>query len=223
MRMRIIMIGGDKTVYFLARQFVAKGHHVTIINRDPARGKELAQQTKATVVLGEGSDVNRLEEAGARRAHVIMALTSHDQDNLIACQVAQKMFGVPRTLALVNDPENEDIFRRLGITAAFSATRILASLIEQQTAFDDITTLMPIAAGRINVTDVRLDDHSPAIGKSLMELELTEGSLIAAIIRQDDVLVPRGSTRLEANDHLILISHPEHEAQDLTTLCGGQG
>ncbi len=220
--MRIIMVGGDKTVYFLARQFVDKGHHVTIINREDTRARELAQQTQALVVLGDGSDVQRLEEAGARRADVVMALTSHDQDNLISCQIAQKMFAVPRTLALVNDPENEDIFRKLGITVAFSATRIIASLIEQQATFDDITALMPIAEGRINVTDVRLDPESPAIGKTLIELELTEGSLIAAIIRNDDVLVPRGATRLQAHDHLILISHPEHEEQDLVTLCGVQ-
>ncbi len=220
--MRIIMIGGDKTVYFLARQFVEKGSHVTIINRDPNRARELAQQTQALVVLGDGSDVQRLEEAGARRADVVMALTSHDQDNLISCQIAQKMFAVPRTLALVNDPENEDIFRKLGITVAFSATRIIASLIEQQATFDDITTLMPIAEGRINVTDVRLDQYSPAVGKTLLELELTEGSLIAAIIRGEDVLVPRGGTRLQDRDHLILISHPEHEAEDLMTLCGVQ-
>jgi trk system potassium uptake protein TrkA len=220
--MRIIMIGGDKTVYFLARQFIEKGSHVTIINRDPNRARELAQQTQALVVLGDGSDVQRLEEAGARRADVVMALTSHDQDNLISCQIAQKMFAVPRTLALVNDPENEDIFRKLGITVAFSATRIIASLIEQQATFDDITTLMPIAEGRINVTDVRLDQYSPAVGKTLLELELTEGSLIAAIIRGEDVLVPRGGTRLQDRDHLILISHPEHEAEDLMTLCGVQ-
>lgn len=222
MKMRILMVGGDKTVYFLARQFVAKGNHVTIINRDPLRSKELAEHTKATVVFGEGSDVNRLEEAGARRADVMLALTSHDQDNLITCQIAQKLFGVPRTLALVNDPENEAVFRKLGISVAFSATRIISSLIEQQASFDDITALMPIAEGRINVTDVRLDEDSPAIGKNLIELELTEGSLIACIIRGDDVLVPRGATTLEVNDHLILISHPEHEEQDLITLCGEQ-
>ncbi len=220
--MRILIVGGDKTVYFLARQFVDKGHHVTIINRDALRSKELAQQTKATVVLGEGSDVNRLEEAGARRADVVLALTSHDQDNLITCQIAQKLFNVPRALALVNDPENEPVFRKLGINVAFSATRIIASMIEQQASFEDITALMPIAEGRVNVTDVRLDSESPAVGKNLIELELTEGSLIACIIREQHVLVPRGATRLQANDHLILISHPEHEVQDLITLCGEQ-
>ena len=218
--MRIIMVGGDKTVYFLARQFASRDYHVTIINRDPARSKELAEQTKATVVFGDGSDIKRLEEAGARRADVVMALTSHDQDNLIACQIAQKIYGVPRTMALVNDPENEEVFQKLGISAVFSATKIIASLIEQQADFEDITALIPIANGRVNVTDVRLDATSPAIGKSLAEIDLTRGSLVACIIRDDQVVVPHGSTHLLVNDHLILISQPDNQSRDLEMLCG---
>lgn len=79
---------------------------------------------------------------------------------------------------------------------------------------------MPLAQGRLNVTDVRLDVDSPAVGKTLTELELTENSLVACIIRNDEVIVPRGSTRLEVNDHMVLISHPEHQLHDLEVLCG---
>ncbi len=218
--MRAILIGGSKTVYFLARQFIERKYHVTIINRDPVLSRELAQRTKATVVLGEGTDVNRLEEAGARMADVLLALTSHDQDNLIACQIAQKHFGVPRTIALVNDPNNEAVFQALGVSVAFSATRIIASIIDQETDFEEITELMSLAKGRVNVTDVRLPPSSPAIGKTLLELDLSEQSLVGCIIRNDEVIVPRGSTRLEVNDHLLLISDPEHQVRDLRLLCG---
>jgi trk system potassium uptake protein len=217
---RVIIIGGDKTVYFLARQFVSEHHHVTVINRDPARSIELAQQTKATVVVGEGSDVQRLEEAGARQADVLLALTSHDQDNLIACQIAQRIFGLPRVMALVSDPDNEAVFRQLGVETVFSVTRIIGSLIHQQTGFDDITVLMPLAQGRINVTDVHLAADSPALGKTLIDLDLSEGSLIACIIRDDDALVPRGSTRLQLDDHLVLISRPEEQEKDLIIFLG---
>lgn len=218
--MRVIIIGGSKTVYFLARQFVRRKYHVTIINRDPNRAREIAQQTKATVVLGDGTDVNRLEEAGARQADVLLAVTNHDQDNLIACQIAQKMFGVPRTIALVNDPDNEDIFKQLGVNIAFSATRIIGSILDQETDFEDVLALMPLARGRINVTEVRLHPESPAVGKTLLELDISENSLVACIIRSEEVIVPRGSTRLEANDHLLLISQPQHQTHDLEILCG---
>lgn len=218
--MRIILIGGSQTVYFLARQFVRRKYHVTVVNRDPERSRQIAQQTKATVVLGDGTHVQRLEEAGARQADVLLALTNHDQDNLVACQLAQKLFDIPRTIALVNDPDNEPVFKALGVTIAFSATRIIGSILDQETDFENITTLMPLAQGRINITDVRLDADCPSLGKTLLELDLSEQSLVACIIRDDEVIVPRGSTRLLANDHLILISHPEQQKRDLEILCG---
>lgn len=218
--MRAILIGGSKTVYFLARQFVRRKYHVTVINRDADRCREIAQQTKATVVLGDGTHVQRLEEAGARQADVLLALTNHDQDNLIACQIAQKMFSMPRTIALVNDPDNEEIFTRLGVTVAFSATRIIGSILDQETGFEDIMALMPLAQGRINVTEVRLASNSPAIGKTLLDLELSENSLVACIIRGAEVIVPRGFTELRVDDHLLLISQPEHQKYDLEILCG---
>jgi trk system potassium uptake protein TrkA len=217
--MRLILIGGSQTVYFLARQFARKDYHVTIINRDPARARELASQTRATVVLGDGTNVHRLEEAGARQADLVLALTSHDQDNLIACQIAQKNFGVARTIALVNDPDNEPIFQKLGVTLAFSATRIIGSIIDQETDFDAITEIIPLAKGRITISDVHLDTDSPAVGKTLQDLPLSGKTLIGAIIRDDHVIVPRGSTKLNSKDHLIVISEPEYQAQDLALLC----
>jgi trk system potassium uptake protein TrkA len=218
--MRVIIIGGSKTVYFLTRQFMRRNYHVTILNRDPSLCRMMAQDTKATVVIGDGTDINRLEEAGARQADVFLALTNHDQDNLIACQLAKNLFGVPRTIALVNDPDNEEIFLRLGVTVAFSATRLIGSILDQETDFDSITAYLPLAEGRVGVTDVELTEDAPAVGKTLIELELTDKALIACIIRDDEFIVPRGSTRLQVNDHLLLISHPEDLKQNIETLCG---
>lgn len=218
--MRVIIIGGDQTAYYLTRQFMRKDYHITLINSDVRRSHELAARTGAIVVLGDGTDVSRLEEAGARQADIVIALTPRDQDNLIACQIARRNFGVPRTIAMVNDPDNEEIFQKLGIDVAFSPTRVIGSIIEQQTTFDDITTLMPLAQGRVNLTDVHLDRESPAVGKSLIELKLSDDALIACIIRDDEVIVPRGSTRLQVSDHLILITQPETQHDVLQTLCG---
>lgn len=218
--MRVILIGGSKTVYFLARQFVQRRYNVSIINRDVVRGRELANNTKATVILGEGTDITRLEEAGARQADILLALTSQDQDNLIACQIAQTKFGIPRTIALVNDPDNEEIFKLLGVPVAFSATRIIATIIEQETDFSEITNMMPLAQGRINIIDIHLEATSPAIGKTLSQLELTDNSLIACIIRNQAMIVPRGATRLELDDHILLITDPTHQKENLCVLTG---
>ncbi len=218
--MRVIIFGGDKITYSLARQFARKKYHTTIIDNNAARAHELAHTTGATVILGDGTNVTTLEGAGARRADAVIALTPHDEDNLICCQIADRTFGVPRTIALVNDPENEAIFKKLGVKVAFSATRIIAAIIDQETDFESITSLMPLAQGRLNVTDVRLHRDAPAVGHSLAELELSENSLVACIIRGEQVIVARGSTNLLANDHVVLISQPENQTRDIELLVG---
>jgi trk system potassium uptake protein TrkA len=218
--MRIIVIGGGKTVYFLAKQFIAEGHKVTIINRDPEESRSLAHQLDATILVGNGSNPDTLEQAGARSADVLLAMTSEDHDNLVACQIAREKFDVPRTIPLVNNPDNEEIFRKLGVSQTFSATRIITSLLEEQTDSMAITTLMAIAQGKVNITEILLPEHAPAAGKSLQELKLPEGFLLATIVRNGEVLVPRGSTVLQAGDQLILIGQVESYRDVLRILTG---
>jgi trk system potassium uptake protein TrkA len=220
---RLILTGGGETVetvYFLARFFAGRGDKVTVIDPDPAEARALSHQLPATILVGDGSEPAVLEEAGARQADVLISLAPYDPDNLIACQIAQKLFGVPRTLALVNDPDNEAVFQQLGITEVFSATRVIGSLIEGQTLFDEITHLFPADEGRVHVTEIVLDRDAPAVGHCLRELELPPGSLIAAIIRDGQTLVPQGDTQMLVADRLILIALPEHQEACLRALAG---
>ena len=131
-----------------------------------------------------------------------------------------KYFEVPYTIALVNDPEHRSLFQQLGVTVAFSATKILGDLIEQQVDFEDIKKLIPLAEGRLNVTELVLREDSPALGRSLQELDLPNGTLVGSIVRGTQVVVPRGDCRLQANDRLVLIGQPENYAKSLKQLLG---
>lgn len=216
---KILIVGGGKLTYFLSRTLISKGYKVSIINRDMEECTWLAQRLKAVVVYGDGSDPQILEEAGAYNADAVLAITPNDQDNLIICQLAELRFHVSRTLAFVNDPDNEEAFRQLGITA-FSTTRILSSLIEQRAGFEDIINLIPIGEGKINVTEVELKDTSSVIGRMLRDIALPESSLIASILRAGQPVVPRGGTILEARDRLIVITLPENHGQVIRILTG---
>ncbi len=220
--MRVILIGGGKLVYFLAKQFTSKGYHLTIINADEQGAIAFSRNLQATVINGEGSNSHILSQAGAYRADITLSLTGNDEDNLIACQIAQKEYGVPRTLALINDPENRPIFEKLGVNVAFSATEIIANLIEQRTSSDEIKNLLPVAEGKINVTEIALSDSAAAVGKTIQELQLFRGTLIASILRQGKVFVPRGDTILTVGDRLILLSQPEYSEQLLQLLGAEQ-
>jgi trk system potassium uptake protein len=220
--MRVIIIGGSKTTYFLARQFAGKGYQITIISRDAAEARKLSRELKATVLVGNGCDPRIQEEADARRTEILVSLLPQDEDNLIACQIAARMFGVPRTVALINDPENEAVFRQLGVSVAISAAQIIATLIEEEAGFEDIVNLMPLAHGKIHVTEITLGRDSPALGRSLRELALPENSLVACIIRGDQVIIPRGASRLSLYDHLLVVTQPDNHGEVIRHLAGNE-
>ncbi len=217
--MKIILIGSDKLVYFLGRQFASKGYQLTIITPDETQALTLSRKLKATVIKGDGSNPTILQEAGAYSADVLLALTAQDQDNLVACQISQDRYGVPRTIALVNDPDNREVFQKLGVTQAFSATEILGSLIEQQADIQDIKNLLPVADTEVTLTEMTLQDDSPAVEKTPEQLNLN-GAAIACIIRGGTVLQAREYSRLRSGDRLILISQSNQCAKAQRVIMG---
>jgi trk system potassium uptake protein len=215
----ILIIGGGKLVYFLTRVFISKGTQVTIINKDKDECTRLARSLNATVVFGDGSDPLILDEAGAGNADALLAITPNDQDNLVVSQIATMRFAIPRTLALVNDPDNEEVFHKLGITA-FSTTRIISNLIEQKSDFEEITNLIPVGEGDVTLTELILTESSPVIGKALKDIHLPEQSLIGYVIQNGKPIVPRGGTILGAGNRLIVISLPEQHGLVMKMLTG---
>ena len=217
--MKVLIVGGGKTLYFLCRNFAAKGYEVVIVNRDKEECVQLARQLSATVVFGDGSDVRILKEAGAMRADAVLAITPNDQDNLVICQLASLRFGVPRTVALVNDPDNAEVFNKLGVSA-FSTTQIVGSLIEQRASLEQIINLLPVGEGRVNVTEIILDADSPVSGKRLKDISLPQNALVAVIIRDNQPIVPRGANELLAGDRVVLITLPENHGPVLKAITG---
>lgn len=218
--MRVILIGEDKLTYFLGRQFTSKGYYLTIITPNKEQATDLSRRLKATVIAGNGSAPTVLQEAGAYQADVILALTDKDQDNLIACQVAQDRFGVPKTVALVNDPDNREIFEELGVDVAFSATEILGSMIDQRTATTDLRNLVPVTDSGVTISEVVLEEQSPAVGKAIKDLDL-RGSVVACVVRRGHVMLGKRRTHLMAGDRVLLISEDERYGQDQQLLTGG--
>jgi trk system potassium uptake protein TrkA len=220
--MKVLIVGGGNTLYFLCRNFTAKGYEVVIVNKDREECIHLAQHLSATVVCGDGSDPDTLKEAGAMGADALLAITPKDQDNLVTCQLASLQYDVPRTLALANDPDNAEIFEKLGVPA-FSTTRIIGSLIEQKASLEQIINLLPVGEGRVNVTEIVLDSESPVAGKRLKDIELPENALVAVVIREGKPIIPRGASLLVQGDRVVLITLPENHGPVLKAITGERG
>ena len=130
--MYVIVIGGGKVGFYLAKHLMDRTHEVTLIEKDPRRAEQLTAQLGEVVMVGDGDEMSFLATTGMERADVVVAVTGDDEDNLIACQLAKRKFKVPRTVARVNNPANVHIFKTLGVDRALSATEVLLDLIERE-------------------------------------------------------------------------------------------
>jgi trk system potassium uptake protein len=218
--MQVIIMGSGRNAYFLGKQFASKGYYLTIIAEDEARAAYLSEKLRATVVVGDGSQPEVLRDVRAELASIFVALRPHDEDNLIACQIAKQVFGISRTIALVNDPDNEAVFKQLGVSVAVSAVRVLSLLIEEQAGFEEISNQLALADGRITVSEIALVGDSPVVGRVLREMDFPTGALIAAVMRSGEVLIPNGNTQLKQNDKLVVISQPDNHGRVVRYLTG---
>lgn len=218
--MKVIIVGSGKVVYFLSQNFLSKGHQVVVISRDPAECRWLARHLRATVLCGDGSRAAMLGDAGADEAEAVLAATPNDQDNLVICQTAQLRFHVPMILAVVSNPENETIFPQLGVKRVVSLTRILSNLIEESTGAEEIISLMTVGEGAVHISEMVLDESSPALGKPLADVALAKDSLIACIVRDGRAVIPHGGTTLAAGDRVVLVTLPESHGPAVKALTG---
>ncbi len=127
--MYIIVVGGGKVGYYLTKQLLADGHEVAVIEKNKQKVEHIAEDLGGIAVHGDGSDSGPMEEAGMNRADIVVAVTGDDEDNLIICQMAKKKFNVKRTIARINNPKNEHIFRVLGIDVTVSPVDSLVAQI----------------------------------------------------------------------------------------------
>jgi trk system potassium uptake protein TrkA len=218
--MKIILVGGGKVLYFLARTFISKGYEVVIINRERCDCEDLTRRLETLVICGDGSDPKYLNEAQADEADVVVALTPHDPENLMICKLAEVRYKVPRTFALVNDPGLEEVFHKLGVTRAFSTTSIVSSLIEQKIDVDAITNLVPIESGKITVTKIQLEETSPAVNKIVADIKFPNDTILGFVIRNDEVIIPNGQTTLLSGDRIVAIALPRSQGKLYEALLG---
>jgi trk system potassium uptake protein TrkA len=150
----------------------------------------------------------------------VAAVTGDDEDNLVACQVAKMRFNVPRAIARVNNPKNEQLFRQLAIDETVSPTRTILGVIEHEIPVHDLLHLTELEKGELQIVEAQLDASSPVVGRELRELQLPEGSHVAVLIRNDRALAVRPETRLLKGDKLLAVTSSEQEAELRSLLIG---
>lgn len=218
--MYVVVVGGGNVGYYLTKELLAAGHEVVVIEEDHLRARQIADELGSIVVANDGCEGRYQAEAGMARADVMAAVTGDDAVNLAACQIAKMRFNVPRSIARINDPKNEKLFRDLAIDDTVSPTRSILGVIEHDIPIHDLLHLAELEGGGVQIVEAQLDADSPAIGRELRELNLPEGSTVAVLIRDERAQPPRSDTRLRTGDKVLAVTSPEGEAELRRLLIG---
>src|SRR5687768_11123332 len=215
--MYIIIAGGGSVGYYLARTLVKTHHEVLLLERDRTAHRRLAEELGEVVMQGDACEVRIMEEAGGARADAVVAVTGDDEDNLVICQMAKMKFNVPRTIARVNNPRNEQLFNRLGIDATVSSTRIIFNLIEQEIETGEVIPLAALKRGRIEIVEIEIGPKSPVLNRNISQLPLPEDALIISVIRDGHGMLPTTDTAFEDGDSVLALVNAdrEHELRDV--------
>ena len=222
--MYIIITGGGKVGEYLATVLLRSGNEVALIERDVKVADRLSMilQGRYLIIRGDGCDSRYQEDAGIRKADVFVAATGQDDNNLVACEIASRIYNVPRCIARVNAPKNQRIFRALDIES-ISSTEMIANLIEEETLMGSVSVVSSLTHGNVVLTEIpvpHMHNHSNDEGVLAFDVEMPEDSLIVAVSSKDDVEVVGEETRLYPGDTVVVASNRD-KAGEIRALFKG--
>jgi len=211
--MKIAIAGAGNAGRAIARELIANGHQVLLIDKNP-KSLKMDSVPNAEWLLADACEISTLDKAGLGQCQVLVAATGDDKANLVASLLAKTEYGVPRVVARVNHPKNEWLFdSSWGVDVAVSTPRIIAALVEEAVSVGDVVRLFSIKSGEANLVEITLPDNSICIGKSVSEITLPKDASLAAIIRDGHVIAPSPHDLFSAGDELIFVASAEAENQ----------
>lgn len=212
--MFVIIAGGGRTGAQLANLLVSQDHEVRVVdNRRDVLERIHHELPTEAIIEGDPLEFHVLEQAGIQRADVLAACTTDDEVNLTLCYLARDQYNVRRTIARVNNPRDAWLFdEKFHVDVAVNQAELLASLIQEEMSLGDMITLLKLRRGNYSLVEEKVREGSHAIGIAIKDLELPEHVVIAAIIRQGEVMIPRGVTTFEADDEVLAVTDAEGAA-----------
>ena len=208
--MYIVIMGGGKVGAYLASVMLSSENEVALIEQSAENADLLsvAYEGQLLVINGDGCDSRFQEDAGIRRADVFVSATGQDDTNLVGCEIAQRVFNVPRVIARVNNPKNLRIFREVGIECV-SSTTLIANLIEEEALLGSVSVVSSLTHGNVSLSEFtvgRMKHHSEDEGVAIADIEMPDGALIVAVAYEDDAEVARPEMLLYPGDQVIVVA-----------------
>lgn len=209
--MFVLIAGGGRTGTQLALFLLEQNYEIILVeNRLDILNRLHRDLPTEHIFEGDPTNPDVLVNAGIGRANVVAAVTANDSDNLTVCYLARKMFNVQRTIGRINNPRNAWLFNeQFHVDVALNQSEIFASLIQEEMSLGDMMTLLKIRRGNYSLVEEKIPAGAQAIGTAIKDLNLSDECVIAAIIRDGKVIMPRGGTVLNEDDEVLAITDPE--------------
>jgi len=212
--MRILIAGGGQVAALVAARLIREGNEITIVEEGAERCQELEQALDAKIVQGSAASIRTLHKAGLRDTEMLIAATSIDHVNVLACLIAQVEAGVKVKLARIRTHEVED-WQRLLQEAGLHIDLIIhpetetSERILRVLRVPGVSDIFDFAEGRVKLFGMNIDRHSRAAGKTLLELGaagLPRNTRMAMIFRGPQVIIPAGNDVLRTGDHVYIVT-----------------
>ena len=219
--MYLVVAGGGKVGANVASSLLAMGHEVTLIEQRRDRFEQLEEDFGPVVLQGDATEIHVLERAGIERPpDIVMAVTGDDEDNLVIAQIAKEGYGVPKAIARVNDPRNQQHFDLLGITQTVCATSGILALVEHEVPQHGLVRLLELREEGLEVVELAILGDSPAAGKRVGGLPLPAGARLVSVTRNGVGEIAANETVIRPGDQVIAILKPGLEDKLRRALVG---
>ena len=201
--MYIIVIGGGRIGEYLVNMLIEEGHDIALIEKDPEKANHMAENYDILVIKGDGGEAKYLEDAGIHKADVLVACTGSDQINFVACQLAKSTYKVPKVIARTTNPSNKALYERLGVDVVISTTEAAAKAIYAGIkGFSAVLTF----GGDLELIYATIGKTSPLVGRKVGEIHMPWGSILAAILREGEILIPTEEIEIKEGDEIVIIN-----------------
>jgi trk system potassium uptake protein TrkA len=203
---QVLIAGPSREAFYLARLLDQHGVHGTLLVPDPEVAREFAERLEHTLILqGDATDVELMEFEGAGESDAFVALTEEDEANIISSLVARDL-GVRQIITLVNRTDYLPLARRIGLETAVSPRISAANAILRYVRRGSVSRVAVFKDSDAEVISFAVAANSPLVGRPLEEIEFPEHAILAAIVHDEEVVIPRGSDRLQAGDEAIVFA-----------------
>ena len=207
--MKVCIAGGGKVGMYLAQSLLAHHHKVTIIEPQEMLCRTLADSLDIPVICGDAVSFDTMRTADVASCDAFVAVTGSDEDNLIACQIAKREFGVGRTVARASNPKNRELLHTLGVDTVVCGTDNLSHILEREIETDTIRQLLSLGGGTASLNEILLPENFLYAGKAIMDIPIPGDTILVSITRDTELIIPHGSTILLPWDRILLLTQDD--------------